>query len=151
MLSQGFSPEAGDCQSGIDTVKSLPHLGAIQSRSKGGSPVRRRHKVTQAGRGQASSRVNAGAGGVIIDVDRVGVKELLPHKNHVVWTPFLLPTSLKGNLTSQSRSVTKTGTGRALTEGRGEADRFPDLGIPGTRIIISRGNRHISHDSLTSC
>lgn len=31
-----------------------------------------------------------------------------------------------------------------ICEGRGEADRFPDLGIPGMRII-SRDNRHINH------
>lgn len=42
-----FQPEAGIYWSGIDKVKSLPTLGPIPSGPKGGSPGRRRNKITQ--------------------------------------------------------------------------------------------------------
>lgn len=68
------APEAGDCQLGIDTIDMVkitptpwPHSVKVKGRKS--SEKEAQGHSGQAGREQASCRVNAGAGGVITDVE----------------------------------------------------------------------------------
>lgn len=110
------APEAGVYGSGIDKVKSLPTLGPIPSRPKGGSPGRRRNKITQdrLGRDRLVPRPMQVLE-VLFQMWGEGEGTSASQETHVVQTsgdPFLLPHSMAASHGSMEHLIQKTFTAK---------------------------------------